>query len=130
MCRMVGPFFQISGRFQCPPKVAPRARHVPPLPPLPPISYATAGQEDSGLRKIWYYFFSFSQNCATDPSTSIQNRIGKLRDAYTACFMKQLGSYSLDVARSRFQLGVRLYYRVMEAMLKRVSKPPTQLFCQ
>ncbi|XP_072035042.1 LOW QUALITY PROTEIN: retinoblastoma-associated protein-like [Amphiura filiformis] len=74
-----------------------------------------SGASDTPSPSLAKYF----ENCSTNPSSSIQERISQLREGYTEHFTAELGVQSMDVARSRFQLGVRLYYRVMEAMLKR-----------
>ncbi|XP_038051162.1 retinoblastoma-associated protein-like isoform X2 [Patiria miniata] len=61
----------------------------------------------------------YFKNCSQDPSVSINQRVVALKDAYVHHFKRVMGSPSAAVARSRFQIGVRLYYRVMEAMLRR-----------
>ena len=60
------------------------------------------------------------QSCSLDPSSSIAQRVTKEKEEYVRHFKRIMGSPSGSVARSRFQIGVRLYYRVMASMLKRV----------
>ncbi|XP_022095249.1 retinoblastoma-associated protein-like [Acanthaster planci] len=70
---------------------------------------------DSPSSPLTKYF----KNCNQDPSSSINERVAALKDSYIHHFKRVMGSPSAGVARSRFQIGVRLYYRVMEAMLRR-----------
>ncbi|XP_077987637.1 retinoblastoma-associated protein-like [Glandiceps talaboti] len=57
-------------------------------------------------------------NCPVNPSSEIEKRIVKLQQDFIARFLSASGPQYREIAKKRWQLALRLYYRVMEAMLK------------
>ncbi|XP_064638736.1 retinoblastoma-associated protein-like [Lineus longissimus] len=60
----------------------------------------------------------FFKSCASDPSETIQNRARELEDAFVCHFCRELGATEASIARIRMKMALRLYYRVMEALLR------------
>ncbi|XP_033637710.1 retinoblastoma-associated protein-like [Asterias rubens] len=79
------------------------------------LKFLLSEASDSPSSLLLKYF----KSCSLDPSSSIAQRVTKEKEEYVRHFKRIMGSPSGSVARSRFQIGVRLYYRVMASMLKR-----------
>uniref|UniRef100_A0A8C6LWU0 Retinoblastoma-associated protein n=1 Tax=Nothobranchius furzeri TaxID=105023 RepID=A0A8C6LWU0_NOTFU len=59
---------------------------------------------------------TYFKNCSVDPTQDVQKRLETLGQMFSQKFGEAVGP------RGRFALGVRLYYKVMEAMLKSEEK--------
>ncbi|XP_056005611.1 retinoblastoma-associated protein-like isoform X2 [Ostrea edulis] len=57
------------------------------------------------------------KNCSQNPLTSIRDRMNKLETVFINGFMQQTDRNQAAIAKQRFVLARRLYYRVMESML-------------
>uniref|UniRef100_A0A8C9SXC7 Retinoblastoma 1 n=1 Tax=Scleropages formosus TaxID=113540 RepID=A0A8C9SXC7_SCLFO len=62
------------------------------------------------------------KNCTVDPSEEITNRVEHLGKAFSQRFAECVGQQCVEIGCQRFSLGVRLYYRVMESILKSEEK--------
>ncbi|XP_070538405.1 retinoblastoma-associated protein-like isoform X2 [Ptychodera flava] len=60
----------------------------------------------------------YFSNCPVNPFPEIERRIGKLQQEFIREFLAVTGPAYREIAKKRWQLALRLYYRVMEAMLK------------
>uniref|UniRef100_A0AAY4AAD0 Retinoblastoma 1 n=1 Tax=Denticeps clupeoides TaxID=299321 RepID=A0AAY4AAD0_9TELE len=60
----------------------------------------------------------FFKNCTVDPSDEIMMRVEQLGQVFGQRFAQAVGHRCLSLGKQRFALGVCLYYRVMESMLK------------
>uniref|UniRef100_A0A8D0CDR9 Retinoblastoma-associated protein n=1 Tax=Scleropages formosus TaxID=113540 RepID=A0A8D0CDR9_SCLFO len=65
---------------------------------------------------------TFFKNCTVDPSEEITNRVEHLGKAFSQRFAECVGQQCVEIGCQRFSLGVRLYYRVMESILKSEEK--------
>lgn len=52
---------------------------------------------------------------------SIKERVDRLEKVFVEAFMQQTDRNQAPIAKQRFVLAKRLYYRVMESMLNHVS---------
>uniref|UniRef100_K1PLH3 Retinoblastoma-associated protein n=1 Tax=Magallana gigas TaxID=29159 RepID=K1PLH3_MAGGI len=57
------------------------------------------------------------KNCSQNPLSSIKERLGRLETVFTNTFAEQTDRNQTAIAKQRFVLAKRLYYRVMESML-------------
>ncbi|XP_039601786.1 retinoblastoma-associated protein [Polypterus senegalus] len=57
-------------------------------------------------------------NCTVNPTEGIAKRVDRLGMAFTDRFAKAMGQACAEIGSQRYKLGVRLYYRIMEIMLK------------
>ncbi|XP_030637557.1 retinoblastoma-associated protein [Chanos chanos] len=64
----------------------------------------------------------YFKNCTVDPSEEIAKRVDQLGQVFSCRFAQAVGQGCVGLGKQRFCLGVRLYYRVMEAMLKSEEK--------
>ncbi|XP_023656418.1 retinoblastoma-associated protein isoform X1 [Paramormyrops kingsleyae] len=64
----------------------------------------------------------FFKNCTVNPSEEITNRVKHLGQLFSQKFAQSMGQRCMEIGSQRFTLGVRLYYRVMESMLKSEEK--------
>ncbi|KAF4025595.1 hypothetical protein G4228_017607 [Cervus hanglu yarkandensis] len=61
---------------------------------------------------------SYFNNCTVNPKESILKRVKDIGDVFKEKFAKAVGQGCMEIGSQRYKLGVRLYYRVMESMLK------------
>lgn len=57
------------------------------------------------------------KNCSQNPLSSIKERLSHLETVFTNTFAEQTDRNQTAIAKQRFVLAKRLYYRVMESML-------------
>ncbi|XP_054575780.1 retinoblastoma-associated protein isoform X4 [Eptesicus fuscus] len=61
---------------------------------------------------------SYFNNCTVNPMESILKRVQDIGYIFKEKFAKAVGQGCIEIGSQRYRLGVRLYYRVMESMLK------------
>uniref|UniRef100_A0A8C4K8X9 Retinoblastoma-associated protein n=1 Tax=Dromaius novaehollandiae TaxID=8790 RepID=A0A8C4K8X9_DRONO len=61
---------------------------------------------------------SYFNNCTVNPKESILKRVESLGHVFKKKFAEAVGQGCAEIGSQRYKLGVRLYYRVMESMLK------------
>uniref|UniRef100_A0A8C3VQK6 Retinoblastoma-associated protein n=1 Tax=Catagonus wagneri TaxID=51154 RepID=A0A8C3VQK6_9CETA len=61
---------------------------------------------------------SYFNNCTVNPKESILKRVKDIGYIFKEQFAKAVGQGCMEIGSQRYKLGVRLYYRVMESMLK------------
>uniref|UniRef100_A0AAQ5BH24 Retinoblastoma-associated protein n=1 Tax=Homo sapiens TaxID=9606 RepID=A0AAQ5BH24_HUMAN len=61
---------------------------------------------------------SYFNNCTVNPKESILKRVKDIGYIFKEKFAKAVGQGCVEIGSQRYKLGVRLYYRVMESMLK------------
>ncbi|XP_045895574.1 retinoblastoma-associated protein [Micropterus dolomieu] len=65
---------------------------------------------------------TYFKNCTVDPTQDMLKRLETLGQVFSQRFGQAVGPRCVVLGRQRFTLGVRLYYKVMEAMLKSEEK--------
>ncbi|KAG7223260.1 hypothetical protein INR49_015616 [Caranx melampygus] len=65
---------------------------------------------------------TYFKNCTVDPTQDILKRLETLEQAFSQRFGLAVGPRCVILGKQRFTLGVRLYYKVMEEMLKSEEK--------
>uniref|UniRef100_A0A671W0E9 Retinoblastoma-associated protein n=1 Tax=Sparus aurata TaxID=8175 RepID=A0A671W0E9_SPAAU len=65
---------------------------------------------------------TYFKNCTVDPTQDVLKRLETLGQAFSQRFGQAVGPRCIVLGRQRFNLGVKLYYKVMEAMLKSEEK--------
>ncbi|XP_042661821.1 retinoblastoma-associated protein isoform X3 [Tyto alba] len=60
----------------------------------------------------------YFNNCTVNPKDSILKRVETLDHIFKKKFAEAVGQGCAEIGSQRYKLGVRLYYRVMESMLK------------
>ncbi|KAM6385979.1 retinoblastoma-associated protein isoform 4-T5 [Alca torda] len=60
----------------------------------------------------------YFNNCTVNPKDSILRRVESLGHIFKKKFAEAVGQGCAEIGSQRYKLGVRLYYRVMESMLK------------
>ncbi|KAM6139801.1 retinoblastoma-associated protein isoform 2-T2 [Pterocles gutturalis] len=60
----------------------------------------------------------YFNNCTVNPKDSILKRVESLGHIFKKKFAEAVGQGCAEIGSQRYKLGVRLYYRVMESMLK------------
>ncbi|XP_013366166.1 PREDICTED: uncharacterized protein LOC102009028 [Chinchilla lanigera] len=60
----------------------------------------------------------FLKNCTVNPKETILKRVKDIGHIFKEKFAKAVGQGCIEIGSQRYKLGVRLYYRVMESMLK------------
>ncbi|NXC45703.1 RB protein, partial [Penelope pileata] len=65
---------------------------------------------------------AYFKNCTVNPEDSILKRVESLGHIFKNKFAEAVGQGCAEIGSQRYQLGVRLYYRVMESMLKSEEK--------
>ncbi|XP_068600064.1 retinoblastoma-associated protein [Brachionichthys hirsutus] len=65
---------------------------------------------------------TYFKNCTVDPTQDMLKRLETLGQAFSQRFGQAVGPHCVVLGRQRFTLGVKLYYKVMEAMLKSEEK--------
>uniref|UniRef100_A0A452UVC7 Retinoblastoma-associated protein n=1 Tax=Ursus maritimus TaxID=29073 RepID=A0A452UVC7_URSMA len=63
---------------------------------------------------------SYFNNCTVNPKESILKRVKDVGYIFKEKFAKAVGQGCMEIGSQRYKVGVRLYYRVMESMLKSV----------
>ncbi|XP_074163812.1 retinoblastoma-associated protein isoform X1 [Sminthopsis crassicaudata] len=61
---------------------------------------------------------SYFNNCTVNPKESILKRVENIGRIFKEKFAEAVGQGCAEIGSQRYKLGVRLYYRVMESMLK------------
>uniref|UniRef100_A0A3Q2IAT0 Retinoblastoma-associated protein n=1 Tax=Equus caballus TaxID=9796 RepID=A0A3Q2IAT0_HORSE len=61
---------------------------------------------------------SYFNYCTVNPKESILKRVTDIGYIFKEKFAKAVGQGCMEIGSQRYKLGVRLYYRVMESMLK------------
>uniref|UniRef100_A0A8C8SDG4 Retinoblastoma-associated protein n=1 Tax=Pelusios castaneus TaxID=367368 RepID=A0A8C8SDG4_9SAUR len=61
---------------------------------------------------------SYFNNCTVNPTDGILARVENLGNIFKEKFAEAVGQGCAEIGLQRYKLGVRLYYRVMESMLK------------
>ncbi|XP_067896373.1 retinoblastoma-associated protein isoform X2 [Heterodontus francisci] len=61
---------------------------------------------------------AYFNNCTVNPTNGITNRVENLGQKFREHFAQAVGAGWAEIGFQRYKLGVRLYYRVMESMLK------------
>ncbi|KAJ8266363.1 hypothetical protein GJAV_G00129560 [Gymnothorax javanicus] len=80
------------------------------------IVLATASNEPSDVLTAYF------KNCTVDPTQEITQRVKRLGEQFSQRFAQAMGQRCKEIGCQRFILGTRLYYRVMESMLKSEEK--------
>lgn len=65
---------------------------------------------------------TYFKNCTVDPTQDVLKRLETLAQTFSQRFSQAVGPRFITIGKQRFTLGVRLYYKVMEAMLKSEEK--------
>ncbi|KAG7516022.1 retinoblastoma-associated protein [Solea senegalensis] len=65
---------------------------------------------------------TYFKNCTVDPTQNMLTRLETLEQLFSQRFGQAVGPRCLILGKQRFALGVRLYYKIMEAMLKSEEK--------
>ncbi|XP_058482776.1 retinoblastoma-associated protein isoform X2 [Solea solea] len=65
---------------------------------------------------------TYFKNCTVDPTQNMLARLETLEQLFSQRFGQAVGPRCLILGKQRFALGVRLYYKIMEAMLKSEEK--------
>uniref|UniRef100_A0A674HSL8 Retinoblastoma-associated protein n=1 Tax=Terrapene triunguis TaxID=2587831 RepID=A0A674HSL8_9SAUR len=61
---------------------------------------------------------SYFNNCTVNPKENILARVENLGNIFKEKFAEAVGQGCAEIGSQRYKLGVRLYYRLMESMLK------------
>uniref|UniRef100_A0A669DD98 Retinoblastoma 1 n=1 Tax=Oreochromis niloticus TaxID=8128 RepID=A0A669DD98_ORENI len=91
------------------------------VPPQTPIRWALRYSQFPNLPFALPLLLSLHQHCTVDPTQDVQKRLETLGQVFSQRFGQAVGPHCVVYGRQRFTLGVRLYYRVMEEMLKSVQ---------
>ncbi|XP_033833925.1 retinoblastoma-associated protein [Periophthalmus magnuspinnatus] len=65
---------------------------------------------------------TYFKNCTVDPTQNVLKRLETLGQTFSQRFSQAVGPRFISTGKQRYTLGVRLYYKVMEAMLKSEEK--------
>ncbi|KAM9846676.1 retinoblastoma-associated protein [Aulostomus maculatus] len=65
---------------------------------------------------------TYFKNCTVDPTQDVLKRLETLGQTFSQRFGEAVGPRCVPLGNQRFTLGVKLYYKVMEAMLKSEEK--------
>uniref|UniRef100_A0AAR2KUR5 Retinoblastoma 1 n=1 Tax=Pygocentrus nattereri TaxID=42514 RepID=A0AAR2KUR5_PYGNA len=76
----------------------------------------SASDQPSGNLIVYF------KNCTVDPSEEITKRVEQLGQIFCQKFAEAVGQRCEGLGKERFTLGVQLYYKVMESMLKSEEK--------
>ncbi|XP_062309295.1 retinoblastoma-associated protein [Osmerus eperlanus] len=80
------------------------------------VDLTSSGDQPSAVLAVYF------KNCTLDPTEEILQRVERLGQLFSQRFDQAVGLRCVGLGKQRFTLGVRLYYRVMEAMLKSEEK--------
>ncbi|XP_071407369.1 retinoblastoma-associated protein isoform X3 [Pithys albifrons albifrons] len=73
---------------------------------------------NSAIDKPSDTLITYFNNCTVNPHDSILKRVENLHHIFRKKFAEAVGQGWAEIGSQRYKLGVRLYYRVMESMLK------------
>ncbi|XP_048358478.1 retinoblastoma-associated protein [Sphaerodactylus townsendi] len=65
---------------------------------------------------------SYFNNCTANPTQDVLERVENLSCVFKQKFAEAIGQGCIEIGSQRYRLGVRLYYRVMESILKSEEK--------
>lgn len=65
---------------------------------------------------------TYFKNCTVDPTQDVLKRLETLGQIFSQRFSQAVGPRFVAIGKQRYTLGVKLYYKVMEAMLKSEEK--------
>uniref|UniRef100_A0A674NAD1 Retinoblastoma-associated protein n=1 Tax=Takifugu rubripes TaxID=31033 RepID=A0A674NAD1_TAKRU len=65
---------------------------------------------------------TYFKNCTVDPTQDVVKRLETFGETFSQRFGQAVGPHCVALGRQRFNLGVKLYYKIMEAMLKSEEK--------
>ncbi|KAM8898409.1 retinoblastoma-associated protein isoform 2-T2 [Spinachia spinachia] len=65
---------------------------------------------------------TYFKNCTVDPMQDVLKRLETVGQDFSRRFGEAVGPHCVVLGWQRFKLGVRLYYKIMEAMLKSEEK--------
>lgn len=65
---------------------------------------------------------TYFKNCTVDPTQDVLKRLETVGQDFSQRFGEAVGPHCVALGWQRFKLGVRLYYKIMEAMLKSEEK--------
>ncbi|KAG7321501.1 hypothetical protein KOW79_015916 [Hemibagrus wyckioides] len=98
---------------------------IPPQTPIRAALYSiqqlrgeltSISDQPSGILMVYF------KDCTVDPSEDITNRVDHLGQIFSQKFAQAVGQCCERLGKNRFTLGVQLYYKVMESMLKSEEK--------
>ncbi|MCI4386587.1 hypothetical protein PGIGA_G00064160 [Pangasianodon gigas] len=98
---------------------------IPPQTPIRAAMYSiqqlrgeltSISDQPSGVLVVYF------KNCTVDPSEDIVKRVDQLGQTFSQKFAQAVGQRCEGLGKKRFTLGVQLYYKVMESMLKSEEK--------
>ncbi|KAL6098929.1 rb1 [Pungitius sinensis] len=64
----------------------------------------------------------YFKNCTVDPTQDVLKRLETIGQEFSRQFGEAVGPHCVGLGWQRFKLGTRLYYKIMEAMLKSEEK--------
>uniref|UniRef100_A0A4W5NBX6 Retinoblastoma-associated protein n=1 Tax=Hucho hucho TaxID=62062 RepID=A0A4W5NBX6_9TELE len=79
------------------------------------VDLTTSGDQPSANLAVYF------MNCTVDPTEEVLQRVESLGLLFSQRFGNAVGPRCVGLGKQRFTLGIRLYYRVMESMLKSVN---------
>uniref|UniRef100_A0A8C7KZ37 Retinoblastoma 1 n=1 Tax=Oncorhynchus kisutch TaxID=8019 RepID=A0A8C7KZ37_ONCKI len=79
------------------------------------VDLITSGDQPSSNLAVYF------KNCTVDPTEEVLQRVESLGLLFSQRFGQAVGPRCVGLGKQRFTLGIRLYYRVMESMLKSVN---------
>uniref|UniRef100_A0A4W5N7Z5 Retinoblastoma-associated protein n=1 Tax=Hucho hucho TaxID=62062 RepID=A0A4W5N7Z5_9TELE len=80
------------------------------------VDLTTSGDQPSANLAVYF------MNCTVDPTEEVLQRVESLGLLFSQRFGNAVGPRCVGLGKQRFTLGIRLYYRVMESMLKSEEK--------
>ncbi|XP_042190113.1 retinoblastoma-associated protein isoform X2 [Callorhinchus milii] len=112
-----------SGAERTPKKIDNKDSHLI-VPPQTPVRTAMSTIQqlkmilNSANDKPSDTLVKYFNNCTVNPTSDILERVKNLGEEFQRQFAQAVGKGWADIGFERYRLGVRLYYRVMESMLK------------
>uniref|UniRef100_A0A6Q2ZHF9 Retinoblastoma 1 n=1 Tax=Esox lucius TaxID=8010 RepID=A0A6Q2ZHF9_ESOLU len=76
------------------------------------VDLTASGDQPSANLAVYF------KNCTVDPTKEVLQRVESLSQLFFQRFGQAVGPRCVGLGKQRFTLGIRLYYRVMESMLK------------
>uniref|UniRef100_A0A6Q2YLI7 Retinoblastoma-associated protein n=1 Tax=Esox lucius TaxID=8010 RepID=A0A6Q2YLI7_ESOLU len=80
------------------------------------VDLTASGDQPSANLAVYF------KNCTVDPTKEVLQRVESLSQLFFQRFGQAVGPRCVGLGKQRFTLGIRLYYRVMESMLKSEEK--------
>ncbi|XP_041751018.1 retinoblastoma-associated protein [Coregonus clupeaformis] len=80
------------------------------------VDLTSSGDQPSANLAVYF------KNCTVDPTEEVLQRVESLGQLFSQRFGEAVGPRCVGLGKQRFTLGIRLYYRVMESMLKSEEK--------